>query len=267
MSHAGVPVLAGRAAARVLTISLVLTAAAATPHAARAGALRAHAFEEGVASWYGGHFHGRQTASGERFDKRAMTAAHRTLPFDTVLLVTNLENGREARLRVTDRGPFVSGRILDCSEGAAEVLGFRAAGLARVRLEILGQVPEVDGRGLTRRQRRRLIRQLERASRRGRAVAEAEAPPTPVPSGLVPVDPERGPFVVQVGAFGDRRNAERLADRLRRAGHRVQISSGGADGLSRVRVGPHPDRAAAERAAEVLRRQGLPTFVARADPS
>ena len=90
--------------------------------------------QEGVSSWYGKEFDGRPTASGERFDMNGMTAAHRTLPLGTEVRVTNLENGQEADLRINDRGPFVRGRILDCSYGAAKSLGFAGAGMARVRI-------------------------------------------------------------------------------------------------------------------------------------
>lgn len=87
---------------------------------------------DGIASYYG---QGEVTASGEAFDKRAMTAAHQTLPLGTLVKVTNLGNGRSAILRINDRGPFVAGRIIDVSEGAAEVLGMTARGLAAVHVE------------------------------------------------------------------------------------------------------------------------------------
>jgi rare lipoprotein A len=91
--------------------------------------------ETGVASWYGESHQGRPTASGERFEKTGMTAAHRSLPFGTVLRVTSLANGREARVRVNDRGPFSRGSMLDLSEAAAAALGIREAGVAEVRIE------------------------------------------------------------------------------------------------------------------------------------
>lgn len=93
--------------------------------------------EEGVASYYGSKFQGRPTASGEIYDQTALTAAHPKLPFGTLILVTNLSNGKKLELRVNDRGPFVEGRILDVSYRAAEELGFVREGLARVRVEVL----------------------------------------------------------------------------------------------------------------------------------
>jgi rare lipoprotein A len=94
--------------------------------------------ETGVASWYGGEFQGRPTASGEVFETNDMTAAHRTLPFGTNVMVTNLRNDRSVVVRINDRGPFVRGRIIDLSYAAARVLGIVGAGTAPVRLEILG---------------------------------------------------------------------------------------------------------------------------------
>jgi rare lipoprotein A len=94
--------------------------------------------EVGVASWYGGEFQGRPTASGEIFETNDMTAAHRTLPFGTHVMVTNLQNDRAVVVRINDRGPFVQGRIIDLSYAAARVLGIVGPGQARVRLEILG---------------------------------------------------------------------------------------------------------------------------------
>jgi rare lipoprotein A len=92
----------------------------------------------GKASWYGGRFHGRKTASGERFDKRAMTAAHRELPFGTKVLVTSINTGRSVVVRINDRGPFGRReRIIDVSEAAAESLGMKNAGVVQVKLEVL----------------------------------------------------------------------------------------------------------------------------------
>jgi rare lipoprotein A len=103
-----------------------------------AGALPALA-DIGHASYYGRELAGRKTASGEVFRPEAMTAAHRTLPLGTRLKVTNLANGKAVVLRINDRGPFVRGRMIDVSHGAAKVLGFASAGTARVKIERLGQ--------------------------------------------------------------------------------------------------------------------------------
>ena len=91
----------------------------------------------GIASWYGDPFHGERTSSGEVYDMNAMTAAHRTLPFQTVVRVHNLDNGKRVQVRVNDRGPFVKGRIVDLSRAAAREIDMVGPGTARVRLEIL----------------------------------------------------------------------------------------------------------------------------------
>jgi rare lipoprotein A len=92
--------------------------------------------QEGLASVYGKQFNGKSTANGERYDSRALTAAHRTLPLGTNIKVTNLENGKSVRVRINDRGPHVRGRVVDLSSSAAAALGF-STGVARVRIEIL----------------------------------------------------------------------------------------------------------------------------------
>jgi rare lipoprotein A len=96
---------------------------------------RAHFVQTGRASWYGEGLKGRKTASGERFDPEDLTAAHRTLPFGTVVRVTNLRNSRSVSVRITNRGPFVRGRIIDLSPAAARELGMVTSGVARVRIE------------------------------------------------------------------------------------------------------------------------------------
>ncbi len=94
--------------------------------------------QEGYATWYGGELHGGPTASGERFNKNAMTAAHRTLPMQTRVRVTNKKNGRSVVLRINDRGPFGKrSRIIDVSEAAARQLGMINAGVVPVRVEVI----------------------------------------------------------------------------------------------------------------------------------
>lgn len=107
---------------------------AATPCRAEAG--------QGVtASWYGPGHHGRPTASGEIFDRTALTAAHRCLPFGTLLTVVAVETGRSVQVRINDRGPFRAGRDIDLSEAAAHQLGLTRRGVGRVRLALTGPAP------------------------------------------------------------------------------------------------------------------------------
>ncbi len=109
------------------------------------------------ASWYGDSFDGRRTASGERFDANGFTAAHRSLPLGTRVRVTNLANGRSVVVRINDRGPFVRGRAIDVSYGAARALGMQGCGTGRVHVEVLGAAPggggSSDGRRRTRHRR------------------------------------------------------------------------------------------------------------------
>jgi rare lipoprotein A len=101
--------------------------------------------EIGIASWYGGKFHGRTTANGERFNTHgAFTAAHRTLPFNVCAEVESLGSGRSVVVRINDRGPFKRGRVIDLSQAAADELGVRDSGVARVRVSAIG-VADADG--------------------------------------------------------------------------------------------------------------------------
>ena len=100
-----------------------------------AGRLPAGGMQTGVATWYGPGFHGRRTASGERFNRNAMTLAHRHMPFGTRVRVTNLKNGKSVVGRVNDRGPFVRGRHFDLSQGMARKLGI--GGVGKVRVEVI----------------------------------------------------------------------------------------------------------------------------------
>jgi len=94
--------------------------------------------QTGLASWYGSAFHGKRTASGERFDMHALTAAHRTLAFGSIVRVTELESGRSVEVRINDRGPFRDGRIIDLSYAAAKKLGMLRRGATRVEIAVIG---------------------------------------------------------------------------------------------------------------------------------
>lgn len=119
-----------------------LPAADDTPSTALSGEV-ARELERGGASWYGPGFHGRRTASGERYNMHAFTAAHRTLPFGTLVRVRSLVNGREVEVRITDRGPFSAGRIIDVSRAAAQELGMLGLGIKAVVLFVPDSTPAV----------------------------------------------------------------------------------------------------------------------------
>jgi len=126
--------------AAMFALSL-LALAALVPGDAKARATRALR-ESGWASYYGREFYHHRTASGEPMDPNQLTAAHRTLPFGTKVRVTNLDNGKRVVVRINDRGPFKKGRVLDVTPAAARKLGFAAAGLAHVRLDVLSKLPK-----------------------------------------------------------------------------------------------------------------------------
>ena len=141
--------------------------------------------QTGKASWYGAKFHGRPTSSGEIYDMYKVSAAHKTLPLGTYVKVLNLSNNRKIIVRINDRGPFVKGRIIDLSYAGAKEIGLVGPGVAEVEIVALGkEVGELKTSG-----------------------------------GIKPVveisDLQRGVFAVQVGAFKDRNNALRLAERLK----------------------------------------------------
>src|SRR5687768_16455349 len=122
--------------AAVLLLGLV----ACSPSVAHAGDV-----EKGKAAFYGDRFHGRKTANGERYDKHAMTAAHKTLPFGTVVRVTNMKNGKSVEVRINDRGPYGKGRIIDLSRAAAKKLEMIRAGVVPVEVRIVS-TPKRAGR-------------------------------------------------------------------------------------------------------------------------
>ena len=115
----------------------------AAPRPALLAGESAREYQRGGASWYGPGFHGRRTASGERYDMHAFTAAHRTLPFGTWVRVHSLVNGREVDVRITDRGPFIRSRVIDVSRGAAEALGMLGLGFKEVVLLVPQSTPDV----------------------------------------------------------------------------------------------------------------------------
>ena len=178
--------------------------------------------EEGNASWYGVPFNGRRASNGEIYDMYKLTAAHRTLPFETMVRVTNLNNGKSTTVRITDRGPFVDNRIIDLSLAAAREIESIGPGVVPVRVEVL--TPGVDVTG--------------------------------------------GFFTVQVGAFRDQANAQRLRDRLNLSYSPIFIQQyDSPDGtFYRVRVGKVSGEDDARQFGEQLRsREGFTPFVVRLD--
>ena len=201
----------------------------------------------GIASWYGPKFQGRRTANGEIFDMNLLTAAHPTLPMPVMVQVTNLENGRSMKLRVNDRGPFKKNREIDLSRRAAEILGFKDKGTARVRVKYLHRAPLYNQRG-------QLISGDESYS------FVFDKPYTPTQDRYVSAAPitevetksldgqdlsskksvlPKQKYYVQLGVFSRKDSAEALRQKLGQIGQ-IEVSeltSGGRQ-LYRVRVGP-----------------------------
>jgi rare lipoprotein A len=163
--------------------------------------------EEGVASWYGVPFNGRRTSNGEIYDMHEFTAAHRTLPFNCVVRVTNLNNGEQTEVRINDRGPFVANRVIDLSLSAAQAIEMVGPGTANVRLEILsGPNPNVGffavqiGAFKVRENAERLKTQMEK---------------TYPPVTIATYDSPNGTFYrVRVGRLPSEAAAQNLADKL-----------------------------------------------------
>jgi rare lipoprotein A len=194
--------------------------------------------ETGVASWYGFPYHGQMSAGGEVYDMEKMTAAHPTLPFGTWVRVMNLRNEKSVEVRITDRGPFVDGRIIDLSKAAARSVDMLEYGTARVRVEVISGPQDT---------------------------AEAPTEDAPMaPSPAVVTDA----FAVQVGAFGSHANAERLLASMRaRYGTGRIVEREGTPTLFRVMIGAEKTQDAAVALAVRIRQDATQqtAFVARLD--
>lgn len=167
--------------------------------------------QEGVASWYGEKFHGRRTSNGEAYNMYADTAAHKTIPMNTRLLVENLENGKKTFVRINDRGPFVKGRVIDLSYTAAKEIGIDEKGTGKVRITALGEATK---------------------SQQGSGKQEHFLPYQ---------DFDQGEFFVQIGAFTIKENAERLKNNMLAQGNKTVIllyeENGGKFYRVQIRVG------------------------------
>jgi rare lipoprotein A len=191
--------------------------------------------QNGVASWYGSDFHGKNTSNGEIYDMNAMTAAHKTLPLGVYVKVHNKDNGRDAIVRINDRGPFVKGRIIDLSYGAAKKLGVDIIGTAPVRIEALGY--RVGGPA-------------------GREEYTSQ------------VDYDAGNYTVQVGAFKDYQNAVKLSEEMKKAVGFSEIHPAMVYGelFYRVYAGRHTSLKSAEAAEANFSEHGYPgSFVVSLD--
>lgn len=234
--------------------------------------------ETGIASWYGPTFYGHRTANGEMYDGKAMTAAHRTLPMPVNVRVTNLDNGRSVVVRVNDRGPYAKGRIIDLSEAAARELDVIRTGTARVRVTYLARADGAGGAPPPPETPPEIASAVPAAPTEKidsqalnvipGAIVAPPTPPTVLPAPVaspslppaqadaqpngqvtqVPVPPVTHIYV-QIGAFSNAANAQRLMERFSSAGD-LTISPIGRAGqtLYRVRGGPYDSVADADQA-------------------
>ena len=226
--------------------------------------------ERGVASWYGPDFQGHNTSSGERYDMYGMTAAHKTLPIPCYARITNLSNGRSVVVRINDRGPFVGNRIVDLSYSAATRLDIVRTGTAFVELRTVG--PEAPSTAVT----TPIVAAAAPVSGPSAAVlmptasvVAAPAPPevTPPPVAQLPESEDSEPVAVpvalyiQVGAFVDEGNAQRLIQRLQSVGIPQVFSLASSESgrmLRRVRIGPISTVEEFDRLAAQLATLGYP---------
>ncbi len=168
--------------------------------------------EEGVASWYGIPFNGHRTSNGEIYDMHEFTAAHRTLPFNCMVRVTNLDNGKQTEVRINDRGPFVANRIIDLSLSAAQAIEMVGPGTANVRLEIVsGPSPQVGFFGV-----QIGAFKVEANAEHLKAQMEAVFPPVSI---ATYDSPNGALYRVRVGRLPTEEAAHELASQLRNAGH------------------------------------------------
>jgi len=212
--------------------------------------------EKGKASWYGKKFHGRLTANGEEFDRFGITAAHKTLPMPSVVKVTNLENGKYIHVRVNDRGPFVNDRIIDLSEQAAKLLGFKEQGVADVKVEfdkkatrqLFYEIEEedhmYDSYQIVEAKGDSVIKEISRTikdnpaeykyyKKHVKTADEEKAESLDVPEGV---------YVIQVGAFSVLKNANNVEHTLENTAP-VMIENAliGGKEIFRVKLGPFED--------------------------
>jgi rare lipoprotein A len=197
---------------------------------------------QGLASYYAEPYHGRRTANGEVFDTYdELTAAHRTFPFNTVVKVTNQENGKDVEVRINDRGPFVDGRVIDLSLKAARQIDMVRSGLVPVKLTV-----------------------LKEGAPAASAMPPKPASPVPVATSTAAPPPSVPAFTVQVGAFESREVAESLKKDLEQRHQNVTVEAFSTTRtFYRVRVGRLADMVSAEQLVRTLREEKFDPFVVR----
>jgi peptidoglycan lytic transglycosylase len=232
--------------------------------------------DSGIASWYGKRFHGKKTSNGEIYDMYGMTGAHTTLPIPSYLRVTNPDNGRSVIIRINDRGPFHSNRLIDLSYAAAYKLGLINKGSGRVEIEAIDNRPETLAKSTPKNEPPIALPVSTSANAKDLATISSAPPATnaadTATSETAPGTIQSGSYV-QVGAFKYENNADGLRQKLARQNLTTDGSSGSVpvtswynEGVYRVRLGPYSSRAAAtEAAARIKQVLGAKTIVINQD--
>ena len=199
--------------------------------------------EVGIASWYGPGFHGKKTANGEVFDQNKISAAHKTLPMPSIVKVTNLDNGKVLEnIRVNDRGPFAGNRIIDLSKKAAQELGFVNSGVAKVRVEIMENESRIyasknSKKNSVRKANKAKVEKVQRKvipSEEGEQNSDEVSKNSTEDNSIL----KDKPVIIQVGAFGDHRNAKSLTENLSEFKAYIERKFIDNKYLYRVRIGP-----------------------------
>ena len=231
--------------------------------------------EVGIASWYGPNFHGKKTANGEIFNQNAVSAAHKTLPIPSIVIVTNLENNKKLEIRINDRGPFVRGRIIDLSKKAAETLGILKSGTAKVRVQIneeksrkiamaydnyevfvsdAGQSEKVVKKEIKTNvsnndeQNKTKLKKIN--DQKKEKISKNE---------IIKLDKKFNDekMLIQVGAFSDIRNAKKLLEKLENFKAFIKREFVNERYFYRVRIGPISSQSVAQNILEKLKNNGL----------
>ena len=187
-------------------------------------------YKSGVtASYYAEDFHGKRTSNGERFNMNDYTCAHKSLPFNTILKVTNLANGKSCEVRVNDRGPFVASREIDLSKAAAVKLGMIGSGTTKVKLEIVKKGPNTKLSQQTAASASKIMAKLGGSSATANSKTTAEKKPAKLAPGTY--------WDIQLGAFSTKENAKEFARKVSRAGFRdIVLQTSASQGITRVAI-------------------------------
>lgn len=221
---------------------------------------REHIFQDGIATWYGRRFHGKRTANGEKYDMYKLTAAHKTLPFHTLVEVENLQNKKRVIVRINDRGPFLKNRIIDLSYNAAKKLDCCKDGVVPVALRIvtadtvtgpeMAAIDENPGQ------------KTETPEKKVKEVMtkKVETKETGKPA-IAPTESPQAKFYLQAGAFSEKENAQKMLNNMKTILAHVSFDIYFQNGMYKVISSPQPTRAKAEELKKTLKAADVDAFI------